>query len=269
VAKPPPIDPDKRQIKAGRAILAAVGLRRVLTPGPIEITKDDFRRAVALEQDLRSVVYRFVAGEQEPVPLPGYDHEEAARLLSRTLDAQAVEDDLAQFKDQPGGDDFIAAASMAAEYLRGRIPRRVVVRFAGEKELPIARADLFRWRRSLESTGNPLWAVKQLLSATLGADHVAALAEVWPDVMAVVKRAVEEAKADRLEKDPAFAFTRRQARQLAALLGHDPETPAEVVAEMQAGFVAEAKDRQRAEDARAAQQAAADTQTPTQRLAAK
>lgn len=265
--KPPALSEDDRLIRPGRAIFATVGLRRVLAPGAIKITQDEFARAVKLEAELWATVYRFMSGEREVVSLPEYDHEEASRLLAASLDEPAIREDLAQFKGHPGGDDFIAAASQAAMFLRPKIPRRVRATWGSPRPVPPGRTELMRWRRVLETVGGPLWAVRQLLAGTLGRDHIEALAAVWPDVLDVVRKAAENARGDLLEEDVAWQPSRRVARQLVVLLGKDPAESPGLVKAMQAAFAQEAKEQ--AEQRAAVEKQDNRLETPVQRVAAR
>lgn len=265
--KPAPLDIEARQIRPGRALFAVVGLRRVLAPGSIGITKDEMAKSVKLEEALRETVYDFVAGERDVVPLPKYDHEDVAELMSQSLDEEALREDLAQFKGHPAGDDFIAAANSAALFLKPRLPRRYRETWGSPRPVPPSLTETMKWRRYLETVGNPLWAVRQLLAATLGREHIEALAEVWPDVLQVVREAYENARADAMTKDPAWQPSRRVARQLAVLLDKDPTAPAGLVQALQNAFAQEAK--QQAEQRAAAEKQDNRLETSTQRLAAK
>ena len=265
--KPPPLSEADRLMRPGRALFAVVGLRRVLAPGALDIKKPEFLQAVKLEPELWATVYRFMAGERETVPLPDYDHEEASTLLAASMDERALTEDLAQFKGHPGGDDFIAAANSAALFLKPRIPRRVRATWGSPKAVPPGRTELMQWRRYLETVGNPLWAVRQLLAATLGREHIEALAEVWPDVLEVIRKAAENARADLLAKDPAWEPSRRVARQLGVLLEKDPTTPPGLLAALQNAFAQEAKEQ--AQQRAASEKAESGLETPVQRVAAR
>lgn len=225
---------EERLIKIGRAVFAAVGLRRVLEPGTLRITKEQFARAVKIEPEIYDIVFQFLDGKREAVPLPEYDHDATADLLFRSTDVHDIEDNLAQFRGHPGGDDFLQAAGAARMYLQAKMPRRLST-FHGAKPPKPAPAELIKWRRHLEAVSNPVWAVRQLLAATLGRDHIEALRTVWPDVLQVVQKAADRGMADRLEKDPNYRPERRIARQLAVLLERSDMPPGFVEA-LQAEF---------------------------------
>lgn len=265
--KPPKLTEDQRQLKPGRALFGITGLRRVLAPGALKVTRAEFDKAVKLEPQIWETIYQFLDGETDVVPLPPYDHQDVLTLLTKTLDEQEMEDNLAQFRGHPGGDDFIAAANIAAEYLRTKLPRRMRMTWTGPREVVPSREELYPFRRALEAAGNPLWAIRQLLAGTLGREHVDALAAVWPDVLQVARTAYENAKADHMEQNPQWQPGRRQGRQLAVLLQSDPATPPDLVAELQAAFAAEARDQKRAKDAQEAKER--DLETTVQKTATK
>lgn len=263
-----PLPDDERAISPGRMLFGVVGLRRVLAPGALRITKEEFDRAVKLEPELRQVVRDFLDGKTSAEPLPEYDHGDVTKLLFQSLDEAALEDDLRQFKGNPSGDDFIKAASDAATFLKTKAPRRYRITWGGPKAVPPSQAELLPWRRYLETVGNPLWAIRQLLAGTLGRDHIEALSAVWPDVLSSVRRAVEIAKADKLEADSEWQPTRRVARQLAVLLEKDQGAPADLVQAFQNAFLQERKEQQAQKEAQAAN-SREDLQTPVQRVAQK
>lgn len=263
--KPPALSNEERQIKPGRAILAAIGLRRVVAPGPVKITEPEFARGVKLEPELYAVIGRFLDGAREAVPFPEYDHDDVEKMLFRVLNDEDITAKLEQFRGHPGGDDFIAAADQAARFLKTKMPRRMRAAFTGPKPVRPSTAELFTWRRYLETVGNPLWAIRNLLAATLGREHIEALAAVWPDVLAAVRAAAENGIADRLEKNPQFTLTRRQVRQLAVLLAKDPTAPPELVAALQQTFAAEARAAQNTQDT--ATKPDDKLKTPVQRVA--
>lgn len=247
--KAPALNNEERQIKPGRAVLGTIGLRRVLAPGPVKITEPEFRRAVELEPKLHDIVGRFLDGKREAVPFPEYDHADVEAMLFRVLNDEDITQKLAQYRGHPAGEDFISAANQAALFLRTKMPRRMRSAFTGPTPVRPSTAELFTWRRYLETVGNPLWAVRNLLAATLGREHIEALAAVWPDVLAAVRAAAENGIADRLEQNPRFTLTRRQIRQLAVLLEKDPTAPRKLVAALQQTFAAEAKAAQNQETA--------------------
>jgi hypothetical protein len=243
--KAPPLPENERKIPMGRAVFGVVGLRRVLEPGELKVTRGEFDQAVDLERDLRDVVYRFVAGEKETAEaLPTYDHDATLALLFRSMDEGELENNLRQFQGHPQGDEFIRAASEAAAFLKTKAPRRNRATWTTPKPMPPSRAEVGPWRRYLESVGRPLWAVKQLLGMTLAREHVEALAAVWPEVLEVVTKAYEDAKADQLERDPSWQPTRRQGRILSILIGKDPTAPAELIQAFQQAFANERKQQE-------------------------
>lgn len=263
--KPLPLPDQERAITPGRALFGVVGLRRVLAPGALRITKAEFDQSIKLEESLRKAVAAFMDDKRETVPLPEYDHEDVTGLLFKSLDEVALEDDLRQFRGHPSGDEFIKAASDAAAFLKTKAPRRFRMTWGGPKAVPPSRGELFPWRRYLETVGNPLWAIRQLLSATLGREHVEALAAVWPDALKAVRLAAENAKADKLEKDPNWQPTRRVARQLGVLLEKDQGAPADLVQAFQAAFLQERQEQQAQKEATDATRE--NLETPIQRVA--
>lgn len=266
--KPQPLPDTERSINIGRALFGVVGLRRVLAPGALRITKDEFDRAIKLEPTLRQVVRDFLDDKRSVEPLPKYDHDAVTGLLFKSLDDTAIQDDLRQFKGNPTGDDFIAAASDAAAFLKTKAPRRYRITWGGPKPVPPSRGELLPWRQFLETVGNPLWAVRQLLASTLGRQHVEALAAVWADVLETVRKAANEAVADKLEADPNWQPSRRVARQLAVLLEQDKGAPADLVQAFQAAFLQERKEQQAQQEAQSAN-SSEHLQTPVQKVAQK
>lgn len=237
-----------RLIKPGRALFSAVGLKRCYDPkpGPLVITKAEFAEAVRLEPQIHDVIGEFLDGKREGADLPKVDLAETEELLFRELDPQTTEDKLAQFKGHPGGDDFAAIAGAAKNYLKYKIPRRLrKVPAFGQQPINAtpSRAELIAFRRHLATAENPVWAMQNLLAATLGRDHLEALQTVWPDALAAAQLAARTGLAERLEKDPAHQLPRRIARQLAVLLG-EPSVPDDFVQLLQESFAGEEKDPQ-------------------------
>lgn len=248
--KLPVLEDGARVIKPGRAILATIGVRRVLTPGGIDVTKPEFRRSVTLENRIHAIVNEFLDGKTEHVSLPKYDHDDVSHLLFKTMEPDALAENLAQFRGSPAGEDFIAAADMAVRYLRAHVPLRFRSTFVGPKAIQPSRTELMDWRWLLETIGDPEWALRQLLGAMLTQSSVEALAQVWPDVLQAARMAATEGIADRLAKNPDLALSRRQVRQLGVLTGNDPTAPPELVQALQASFQQEANEQAAAEKAR-------------------
>jgi hypothetical protein len=232
----PKLTEDKRQIKLGRALFAATGLRRLLVPGGLKVTRADLSKAGKLEEEIYDVIGRFMAGEEEEVLLPPYDHADVSDLLLRAMDDEQLTEKLARFRNDPAQDDYFQVADRAYAFLRGKVPRRFRVTFLGRVPLEPSRSELMNWRWFLETATNPLWAVKQLLAGTLLQQHVECLAVVWPDVLQAARFAVNASIAEMLEKDPEANLTRRQIRQLYTLTGNDPTTPPALLQALQAAF---------------------------------
>lgn len=243
--KAPPLLRNERTIPVGRCLFAVVGLPRILAPGVLQIRKGELEEAAMLEPRLRDVVYQFVAGETAKPDKPEpYDHDATTKLLVRTMDAQALEEDLAQFRGNPAGQDMLKAAGDAMAFLQTKMPARNRLTWTGPKPILPSKAELYPWRRYLDTVSSPLTAVRQLLAMTLSREHVEALNAVWPDVLKVVRNAYENAKGDALEKDLAWQPTRRQGRILSILLENDPTAPAELVQAFQQSFATEQKQQE-------------------------
>lgn len=216
------IDDSKRLIKPGRALLAAVGLRRALEPGGLKITKDDFEKSTKIEPKIVEIVNDFLDGKREPSPLPPYKHDEIEDLLFQTMSPETATEKLSRFNGHPAGDDFFAAVKNAVNFLQSKIPRRFRNTFTGPRPVEPSRAELMTWRWYLETVTNPLWAIGQLKSATFSGKTIEALSSEWPDVLQAATRAATQGIADRLEKDKNLSFSRWQIRQLAVLTKNDP-----------------------------------------------
>lgn len=229
---------DERIIKPGRALFAATGLRRVLAPDGLKITRDDFSKAAKIEPQIKEIVESFLDDKRENVPIPPYDHDDISNLLFQTMDPEVFTEKMARFKGHPAGDDFFHAADTAVTFLRSKAPRRFRSTFVGPQPVQPSKSELLTWRWYLETVGDPVWAIRQLLAATLGQPNIEALAAVWPDALESARKAAENGIADRLEKNPDLSFTRRQVRQLGVLTGNDPTAPPDVVQMLQTAFAA-------------------------------
>lgn len=264
--------PDEvRKIKVGRALFATVGFRRVYSPGKLRITQKDFLNAVKLEPQLYDIVESFLDGDRDNGAMPEYDHEATKKLLYQQMAPQDALDNLRQFKGHPSGDEFANAATVALKHLQAKIPARMRTPRLGmpaEQAQP-SRAELITFRRHVATIEDPTWAVKQLLSATLGRDHIEALSIVWPDVLEAVAEAAKQGIAKRVLKDPAYRTTRRIARQLSVLL-NTPDLPQPFVRLLQATFAREAEQAANAQPTAPQAQAGGNTtdhQTLVQRIA--
>jgi hypothetical protein len=237
------IPPEQRLIKGGRALFAVVGMKRSFaeTTDPLRITQGNFEQAAKLEPELHQIVGEFLDGEREPADLPDFDLKDTEELLFRDLTHEAAESKLLPFRGSEIGDDFAAAATSARDYLQAKLPRRMrSIRTFGQtqEQAPPSRGELLTFRKHLATVEKPAWAVRNLLAATLGRDHIEALHAVWSDVLDVVRLAAETGIAERLEKDPDFKLSRRVARQLAVLL-EEPSMPDDFVRDLQAMFANE------------------------------
>lgn len=232
---------EDRLIPIGHALFAVVGFKRVYTPGLLRITRADFVAAVKLEPKLYDIVEDFLDGKRDDGEMPPYDHEETSKLLHQQITLEDAANNLTQFQGHPSGDEFAMVATLARQHLAAKIPARMRLPRLGIPAEPAqpSRAELITFRRHVATIEDPAWAVRQLLSATLGRDHIEALRLVWTDVLEVVGKAAMEGCAARLAKDPTYRTSRRVARQLAVLLGKS-ELDAGFVRDLQATFAREA-----------------------------
>jgi len=231
----------ERKIKPGRAVFTVVGLARVYKPGPVVITKAEFAEAVKFEPQIYEIIDQFLDGKREGAPLPKYDHDEIEEIIEREINPDDADENLAQFRNHPEGEEFAAVAGAAREYLRTQIPRRLrtLPAFGRKPEPPKpSTAERLIFRRHVATVEKPLWALKNLLAGTLVRDHLDALEVVWPDVLEVARLAAENGIADRVDKNPDWAMPRRIARQLAVLKG-EPIAPPDFVRDLQAQFAKE------------------------------
>ena len=243
----------ERKIKPGRALFGVVGLKRVYSEKPIKITQEQLKAATKIEPAIYDTIHDFFTGKREFSPLPKYDDAETADLIFKQLTAVDAENNLAQFKGDPGGDEFAVIATAARNYLQGVIPRRFerTTGFGAPVKATASTAERLAFARQLATVEQPVWAIQQLLSATLTRNHIDALTAVWPDVLEAAQTAADKEIADRLGKDEFYRPARRVARQLAVLLGR-PDMPNDFVQALQQEFV------RANEDAKAQAKAAAD-----------
>jgi hypothetical protein len=239
---------DQRIIPAGRALFYAVGLRKIYEPGELRITKADLTKAAKLEPQLHKIVREFIDGSRETVPLPTEDYEDTEEILFKKLTAKDIEDNLVQFRGHPSWDDFATIATHAREYLQAKLPRRVrstedprqTLTWRVPQAVPLSRGERLAFRKHLATVQDPTWAVRNLLAATLGREHIEGLTAVWPDVLQTVQAAAETKIADEVTKNPKFTLSRRVARQLGVLLDR-PSVPNTFVQALQAEFAREAE----------------------------
>lgn len=233
-----------RQIKPGRALFAAVGLKRIYMPGLLVITKVDYAKAAKLETEIYKVINRFIDGEREGAPLPtDYDHDTTTEMILRELSPEEVTENLAQFHGHEGGDDFAGIATIARQFLQTKIPRRIrQIETFGRIPPPVqpSRSELITFRRQLVTVENPLWAMQNLLAATLGRDHIETLQVVWEDALQAAQTAAQIRILEKITADPKYVVPRRIARQLSVLLGK-PDVPDAFVQDLQKLFVREVK----------------------------
>lgn len=232
-----------RLIKPGRALFSVVGLRRAFDPEPLHITKAQVEQAVKLEPRIHEAIAEFLAGKRESIELPKIDFAQVADLLFHELDPATTETKLAQFKGDEGGDDLAATATAARNYLQTKLPRRMrrAQPFTDPKPAQPSTAEIITFRRHLAAVEDPAWAIRQLLAATLGREHIEALKAVWPDALESARRAAMVAIADQ-KKAPGYVMPRRIARQLGVLL-EEPGLPDGFVDLLQQTFANEQKEQ--------------------------
>jgi hypothetical protein len=101
-----------------------------------------------------------------------------------------------------------------------------------------SRAELIQFQKQLATVEDPRWAVRNLLAATLGRDHIEALQMVWDGVLKAAQRAAQLRILDKVTADPKYVLPRRIARQLSVLFGA-PDVPDAFVKDLQKLFTKE------------------------------
>lgn len=230
---------EARIIKPGRALFAVIGIGRIFGAKPLTVHKQDLDASVKIEPAIHDAIEAFLDGKREADPLPPFDFAATKDLLTRVVPANQAAKNLDQFRGHPGGDEFANIADTARAYLFEKIPRRLQPQkptFGIPPRDPVpARSELLIFRSFVSAAENPVWAIRQLLAATLSRDHIEALQRVWPDALNVAMTAAQNGIADRLEKDAGYRLPRRIARQLSVLLAV-PDVPGPLVAFLQQTF---------------------------------
>lgn len=186
-------------IEQGEALLAATGLRRVLSGKPP--TKQDVERSIRLEDDMRDAVAAYLKGKKADRPafqdydLPGQLPADASGAVGKMVPEAAA--------------GFGLAAARALAYLNSILKPRAVPGL-GVKVASTPGAERAMLRRAKQAIESPVGVLADIDGLTI--DHVTAIKAAYPTLFAALGLAAGEATAAA-----GRALTTREERAIGRL----------------------------------------------------
>lgn len=237
---------------SGEALLAAVGVRDLVSGDPVRITADHRERAGRLPLAFERSIRAFLTSPEldEPADPPPAD---LGDVLDDLAEPESEEDLAARLTglavDPEAAADFGAAAGRALRHLRAASPRREHKSPTGPERVEASDSDMGRFARTYHVVEDPLTVLVDLRQGDLTPGQVRTLEAVYPglyeEMRAILTQLMIEIRAKRKswrlahEKDKAlqvFLQTRTVDSRLAAELAkaHTEAEPQERRARPQA-----------------------------------
>ena len=251
----------------GEALLAVVGLDKVLSGDPIRVTQEMRREAAALPGRMRKEMRAFLAGpdsfEQFRLPEPVSYKQALARLVAPPDDERRIQ----QLAAMGSGDEMLAlheAADRALAVLRPYVPIYYRQTATGPKTETPPDTAVARLRRALTVVNDPMRVLANMQAGTLLREEQQVLAGVYPLTYQDTAESVPVSLSALVAEKASFELPWRRDRLLRIFLGAETVTP-ELAARLHLSFV---QDRQRSQAPATgkAPDIAKATQTTTERV---
>lgn len=230
---------------AAESLVAAIGMDRILRPGPLKVGAGDRQNAAELSARIARLV-RGVVFDSQPaghVPPPPLDWQEVRERLELDPTPAQLAENLAALDGDDEALPVADAIGRAWAYLRARAPLRVRDGATGPRPAEPADADLLAYRRTYAAVSDPLTVYRDLRAHTITRGQVDALRTVYPAIYAESRAAVAAALADYAARAPRSELAGRKSQALGILLGAPTTRPTLAQALQEALRADEGKDQ--------------------------
>lgn len=213
-------------------LLAAIGMRRVLEPGPLKILVRDQEEAAALQRRIESFWRGFFASDdlERADPLPeGFSWPFLREALAEDATDLATEDNVQGFSELEDGALFGALTLRLRELLRREAPIRTRQVGTGLEPVEPSDHDLARFRRVWHVVDDPMRVLKDTASGIVSAKQVATLREAYPALAEAMTDVAFRALAARVADSASYRIPWHKDVPMRRFLGSWRWSPALVV----------------------------------------
>ncbi len=177
---------DEQSTVAAQALLAAVGVRRLLELSPKSLTEADARRAVALPGKIATNLRHFLSGDgfdaQEAFEKSTFDFQTVAEDLGRAEDVTRAHQLIANFDDAELGESMLVLGFSAIQRLKLVLPARAQEDVLAGEPMEPSTTERYQFQRAWDVASDPLVVFRNMRTGLLTPDEVEAFALTYPDI---------------------------------------------------------------------------------------
>jgi len=255
----------------GEALLAVVGIGKVLSGETIKITQAMRHEAASLPKRLRAEMRSFLAGPDSFAKFRLPEAVSYKEALSRILTPPDDETRINQLAGMESSDGQLAihqAAERALLILKPFVPIYYRETATGPKAEPPPDTTVARLRRALAIVNDPMRILENMQAGTLLREERGVMAAVYPILYQDVVESVPIALTALVADKQSFELPWRRDRLLRIFLGAETITP-ELAARLHLSFAQDKARQQSSPSGGPAPDVAKQTETSTTRVAAK
>lgn len=185
----------------GEQILAVTGVLKAIEPGPLRVTKAQFREADKVPVTARKRMAEAIeakSGKSKPLPSMDYDH--LLEILPPPVTPARLQENLSSFPDQALANEYADALGRAWGYLQTQFPLRVREHLSGVENVTPPGSDVGRFRRVLAVVEDPMSVIDRIQSGELLAAEVETLKQTHPHLLELFRQLATEALIDEAAK---------------------------------------------------------------------
>lgn len=276
------IEEDAAPVSA-EALLAATGIREILSGEPGRITMGDKGRAEMLPREIRRSLARFVAEDDGPQKVGKMQKFDYGWALDHITEVIAVSDDPAappslrpelledisagfRPEDHDLAAGYLALVQKVIPYLQAILPVSTETSSARTTNFDPSDTEIARFRRAFDVANDPMVILRDMEQGILVGDQVQHFEALYPDLFEGTKATLGLAMADALAKKKSWKLPYRKERIVQLIYGTDTMSAA-LQADLQASFAKQDQTKQGPAPAKSTGKTASMFQSQTQATA--
>lgn len=207
-------------IDVAEALLAAIGVRPIISKAVEKIPMPTFHEAAGMQKTIESLAKDLVRGQLDRSSFKSIDYDRTLKDLSEPPQPDQIEAMLNSFprEFQEYGATFLGQAALAYNYLKTKFPIVVVKTVTESVNLPPSYIAIGNFEDQLEIVDQPLAIFRILAQNSLVSDVALALQKVYPSFFAAIVRALVQAIGNEKLKQGKNWEEPDWSRSLAVLL---------------------------------------------------
>lgn len=213
--EPSPIDPGER-------ILAAIGVRPVISKEVEKIRRDDRLRALNIPREIRRRTKQVVRENMKTPSLPSGGYTPMLRDLTSGYQPEQVEAMLASMPVEAQaevGMPFLSVARKAFEFLKSRIPKSVYKSLSGSENMPPNDSAWWSFLGVFGVIDDPLTVFDLMGAGMILKSQIDAVREIYPTISALIDEEILSAIAHEKTEKKSFQLPYRSEIGVRSWLG--------------------------------------------------